>query len=117
VQKLAVLRIPAMTLTLANRPPTELRAVVIDALHRDLIDLPAIGARLGAVGPISGRRLLAQILHDLADREVESIFHDLVLDELARRGYRAGRRGHAGRSGCAPRHPAERLAHRHRGGR
>jgi hypothetical protein len=91
VQKLAVLRIPAMTLTLANRPPTELRAVVIDALHRDLIDLPAIGARLGAVGPIPGRRLLAQILHELADREVESIFHDIVLDELARRGYRPGR--------------------------
>jgi hypothetical protein len=91
VQKLSVLHVPATVLTLADERPIELRALVIDALHRDLTELGTLGARLTEVGPIAGRRQLARILHDLADREVESIFHDLVLDELTRRGYRPGR--------------------------
>ena len=90
-QRLTVLRIPAMTLTMADRPAVELRALVIDALHGERVNLVAIGSRLAAVGPIPGRRQLARMLHELADRKVESIFHDLVLDDLTRRGYRPGR--------------------------
>lgn len=88
VQGLAALRIPAMAVTLANGSPLDVRARVIDAIHRDLASLSDIIGRLGEVGPVPGRRQLARLLHELADRDVESIFHDLVLDELVRRDYR-----------------------------
>jgi hypothetical protein len=91
LRDLTVLRIPAMVVTLANRPALALRSLVIDALHRELVGLPELVARLVEVGPVAGRRQLARLLHELADREVESIFHDLVLNELTIRGYQPQR--------------------------
>lgn len=91
LQRLSVLRAPTMILTLADRARVDLRSLVIDALHHDVVELTTLVERLNGVGPIPGRRQLAQLLHELADREVESIFHDLVLDELTHRGYRPSR--------------------------
>lgn len=81
----------AMFVTLAAGDPLELRGRLIDALHRDVVTLPELASRLAAVGPVPGRRSLSRLIFQLGDRQVESLFHDLVLDELTARGYRPDR--------------------------
>lgn len=88
LRNLPALAPAAMFITLAASDSLTLRGHLIDALHRNQIRLQELTNRLAAVGPVPGRRSLARMVFELADREVESLFHDLVLDELTARGYR-----------------------------
>jgi hypothetical protein len=85
------LTVPALLLSVARWPLRELRALLIDALHRGLVTVPAVRARVGTVGPTAGVGGLRRLLDELADRTVESVFHDDVLEELLRLGYRPSR--------------------------
>jgi hypothetical protein len=91
VDGVTVLDLPALAVSAARWPVRDLRALVIDAMHRDLTDLQHLTDRAAAVGPVPGVGALRQLLHELADRRVESIFHDEVLDALDRSGYRPAR--------------------------
>jgi hypothetical protein len=88
VDGVPVLDLPALAVSAARWAPRELRALIIDALQRGLTDLPALVARAAAVGPVDGVGELRTLLRDLQQRQVESVFHDEVLDTLQRRGYR-----------------------------
>lgn len=93
IRRVPVLTVPAAIITTAaDCDQVTLRALVIDALHAGSTDLPALVGRMASVGPVKGRPMLTRMLHELADRNVESVFHDAVLDELERRGYRPSRR-------------------------
>jgi hypothetical protein len=86
-----VLAPPALLLSAGRWERRELRALAIDALHRGLTDLEQLGARAAAVGPVEGVGRVRELLRELADRRVESVFHDEVLDVLDQRGYRPAR--------------------------
>jgi hypothetical protein len=86
-----VLAPPALLLSAGRWERRELRALAIDALHRGLADLEQLSARAAAVGPVEGVGNVRELLRELGDRRVESVFHDEVLDVLDRRGYRPAR--------------------------
>jgi hypothetical protein len=81
----------AMLVSAARWPLRELRALLIDALHRGLVTVPAVRARVGTVGPTAGVGGLRRLLDEFEARTVESVFHDDVLDELHQLGYRPSR--------------------------
>jgi hypothetical protein len=83
-----VLGVAATAISLAATAPDELRAFLVDARHAGAVDLAEVRTRLADVGPVASRHLLTSTLDDLEGRRPESIFHDEVLTELQRRGYR-----------------------------
>lgn len=77
----------ALALTWADLGPDELRALLIDAAHRDIVDLGALADRLTQVGAIRGRARLCRLASELAASRIESHFEDDIRRELDRRGY------------------------------
>jgi hypothetical protein len=71
----------------AGRPST-LRAFLVDARHRGLLDLDRLRHRLEEVGPTRGRHVVRFHVEDLLGSGPESVFHDRVLRDLAALGYR-----------------------------
>jgi hypothetical protein len=82
---------PAMLLSLVGSVTDQLRAWLIDALHRRLTTADEILARVREVGPVTGKHMLRELAADLGQCRVESIFQADVADELERLGYRPGR--------------------------
>jgi hypothetical protein len=78
---------PALALSIARSDERSLRALLIDASHRGILDLAHVLARLEEVGPIPGRARLRQVAAELVDRAVESIFEEEVRADLLLRGY------------------------------
>jgi hypothetical protein len=91
VEGVPVLALPALLLSAGRWERRELRALAIDALHRGLTDLDRLTARAAAVGPVEGVGNIRELVRELGDRRVESVFHDEVLDVLDRQGYRPAR--------------------------
>jgi hypothetical protein len=88
VDGLPTLAIPALVIDACTWSERDLRSVIIDLLHQGAVGLDDIKGRLDGVGPRRGRGRLRELVDDLADRQVESVFHDDVLEALGRRGYR-----------------------------
>jgi hypothetical protein len=78
---------PALALSAARVDERSLKALLIDASHRGILDLAAVLDRLEEVGPIPGRARLRQVTADLVDRGVESIFEEEVRADLLLGGY------------------------------
>jgi hypothetical protein len=82
----------ALALTWAALGPAELRALLIDAAHRGIVDLDVLGDRLAGLGSFPGRARLRRLAVDLARSRIESSFEDDVRGDLERRGYRPAAR-------------------------
>jgi hypothetical protein len=78
----------ATALSLARSAPDEVRGFLVDARFHDQVDLGAVRTRLATVRSLRGRHLLLATLDELEGRRPESVFHDVVLTEVERRGYR-----------------------------
>ena len=91
VDHVPTLAIPAMFLTLGSRDTEQVRALLIDAVHRRLTTTGEVLARLHETGPVPGRARLRAVCQDLHERVVESVFQEEVAGELERQGYRPGR--------------------------
>lgn len=76
-----------MFLTCWSATDRDLRALLIDGLHRGVVTVDEIVRYLEGVGPVPGKVRLRRLCEDLAGRQVESIFNDEVGAELARLGY------------------------------
>jgi hypothetical protein len=81
----------ATALSLAASRCDQVRGFLVDARFRDQLDLPAVRARLATVVSLRGRHQLLATLEELEGRRPESVFHDAVLTEVERRGYRPSR--------------------------
>lgn len=83
---------PAATaIALAATHPDEVRAFLVDARQAGKLTLAEVRDRLESVGSVRGRHAVVAALEALADRTPESAFHDEVLTELERHGYRPAR--------------------------
>jgi hypothetical protein len=87
VDRIRTLAGSALALSAARADERSLRALLIDASHRGILDLAAVLHRLEEVGPIPGRTRLRQVAGELVDRGVESIFEEEVRADLRQRGY------------------------------
>jgi hypothetical protein len=91
VNAVPTLDLPATFVSMCGARVRDQRRRLIDALHRDLTTIDAVLARLEPIGPLPGQRQFVELCQDLADRRVESIFQEEVVDELTRLGYRPER--------------------------
>lgn len=82
------LRPPATFVTVASWGGRQLRALILDAIQREVTTLEAISGRLTGIGAVPGIGDLRRLVFDLQHNGSESIFHDDVLQVLWERGYR-----------------------------
>lgn len=87
VQNLPTLAVEPLLLSLHRAPQATVRGLTIDLLHRQHTTLERIGQRLEVASGLDGLPWLRAMVEDLAGRRPESIFHDVVLTDLQRRGY------------------------------
>jgi hypothetical protein len=86
-----VLTPEATALSLTTSAPDEVRGFLVDAGFHDQLDLARVRDRLATVRSLRGRHRLLATLDELDGRRPESVFHDVVLSEVERRGYRPSR--------------------------
>lgn len=66
----------------AFAPPPEVRALIIDARQRRLVELEMIERRLGSLGPVPGRGVARRLVWELSPVRCDSVLEDLTRRQL-----------------------------------